>query len=93
MYTQLFGHYLLNNGIINSDELHAALTALTRIKVKLGAAAIDAGYMTAAQVEEVHELQHTMDKRFGDIAVGRDILPKNRCRLFLRHTRHLRYAG
>lgn len=74
MYTQLFGHYLLNNGIIDADELHAALTALTRIKVKLGAAAIDTGYMTAEQVEEVHELQHTMDKRFGAIATEKGYL-------------------
>lgn len=83
MYTQLFGHYLLNNGIINSDELHAALTALTRIKVKLGAAAIDAGYMTAAQVEEVHELQHTMDKRFGDIAVEKGYLTEEQVQTLL----------
>ena len=69
MYTQLFGHYLLNKGIVDADELHAALTAMTRIKAKLGAIAIDAGYMTAAQVEEVHQAQHTADKRFGEIAV------------------------
>ncbi len=69
MYTQLFGHYLLNKGIVDADELHAALTAMTRIKAKLGAVAIDAGYMTAAQVEEVHQAQHTADKRFGEIAV------------------------
>ncbi len=71
MYTQLFGHYLLNKGIIDADELHAALTAMTRIKPKLGAVAIDAGYMTAAQVEEVHEAQHTADMRFGAIAVSK----------------------
>ena len=74
MYTQLFGHYLLNKGIIDTDELHAALTAMTRIKAKLGAVAIDAGYLTAAQVEEVHEAQHTADKRFGAIAVSKGFL-------------------
>lgn len=74
MYTQLFGHYLLNKGIIDADELHAALTAMTRIKAKLGAVAIDAGYLTAEQVEEVHEAQHTADKRFGAIAVSKGFL-------------------
>jgi len=74
MYTQLFGHYLLNKGIIDTDELHAALTAMTRIKAKLGAVAIDAGYMTAEQVEDVHEAQHTADKRFGAIATGKGYL-------------------
>ena len=74
MYTQLFGHYLLNNKIIDVDELHAALTAMSRIKPKLGAIAIDAGYMTAQQVDEVFEVQHTVDKRFGDIAVEKGFL-------------------
>lgn len=83
MYTQLFGHYLLNNDIIDADELHAALTAMSRIKAKLGAAAIDAGYMTAAQVEEVHEAQHTEDKRFGDIAVEKGFLTEEQVRNLL----------
>lgn len=74
MYTQLFGHFMLNNGIIDADELHAALTAMSRIKAKLGACAIDAGYMTAAQVDEIHELQHSVDKRFGDLAVEKGYL-------------------
>ncbi|MBQ9382792.1 MAG: chemotaxis protein CheX [Ruminiclostridium sp.] len=77
MYTQLFGHYLLNNKIIDADELSAALTAMTRIKPKLGAIAIDAGYMTAAQVDEVHEAQHTVDKRFGDLAVEKGFLTED----------------
>ena len=83
MYTQLFGHYLLNNGIIGADELHAALTALTRIKVKLGAAALDAGYMTAEQVEDIHELQHTVDKRFGTLAVEQGYLNEEQARSLL----------
>ncbi len=83
MYTQLFGHYLLNNGVIDADELHAALTAMSRIKAKLGAAAIDAGYMTAEQVEEVHEAQHTVDKRFGDIAVEKGFLTEEQVRSLL----------
>lgn len=83
MYTQLFGHYLLTNKIIDADELHAALTAVSRIKVKLGAIAIDSGYMTAEQVDEVHELQHTLDKRFGDIAVEKGFLNDEQVRELL----------
>jgi CheY-specific phosphatase CheX len=83
MYTQLFGHYLLNNGTIDADQLHAALTAMSRIKAKLGAAAIDAGYMTAEQVEEVHEAQHSVDKRFGDIAVEKGFLTEEQVRSLL----------
>ena len=83
MYTQLFGHYLLNSNIIDADELHAALTAMSRIKAKLGAAAIDAGYMTAEQVEEVHEAQHSVDKRCGDIAIEKGFLTEEQVRTLL----------
>ena len=88
MYTQLFGHYLLNKGIIDADQLHAALTAMTRIKTKLGAVAIDAGYMTAEQVEEVHEAQHSEDKRFGAIAVEKGYITEEQMLELLAHQKN-----
>ncbi len=88
MYTQLFGHYLLTNNIIDADELHAALTAVSRIKVKLGAIAIDSGYMSAEQVDEVHELQHTHDRRFGDIAVEKGFMTEAQVRELLSKQRN-----
>ncbi len=69
MFTQLFGHYLLNNNVISADQLRAALEVKNNTRAKLGAMAIDAGYMTAAQVDQVHEEQKRVDKRIGDIAV------------------------
>ena len=69
MFTQLFGHFLLNKGIVNAEQLGAALEAKNDTRAKLGALAIDAGYMTAEQVEQVHEEQRRVDKRIGDIAV------------------------
>lgn len=74
MFTQLFGHYLLNKGIITGEQLRAALEAKNGTRAKLGALAIDAGYMTAEQVEQVHEEQRRVDKRIGDIAVGMGFL-------------------
>lgn len=69
MFTQLFGHFLLNKNIITAEQLGAALEAKNNVRVKLGALAIDAGLMTAAQVDLVHEEQKRVDKRIGDIAV------------------------
>lgn len=69
MFTQLFGHYLLNKKYITTEQLRKALEAKSETRVKLGALAIDAGYMTAQQVEKVHEAQKRLDKRIGDIAV------------------------
>ena len=74
MFTQLFGHYLLNKNYINTEQLRKALEAKNETRVKLGALAIDAGYMTAGQVEKVHEEQKRLDKRIGDIAVSMGFL-------------------
>lgn len=70
MFTQLFGYYLLEQGKVSPAQLQAALEVKSRTKVRLGALAIDAGYMTAPQVERVHAEQKRLDKRFGDIAVS-----------------------
>ncbi|MBQ9948895.1 MAG: chemotaxis protein CheX [Oscillospiraceae bacterium] len=69
MFTQLFGHYLLNKGIITAEQLRTALDAMSSTHARLGALAIDAGYMDAGQVEAVHEEQKSRDMRIGDIAV------------------------
>lgn len=69
MYTQLFGGYLLNHGILTADQLATAMDKAKNTRVKLGVLAINAGYMTAAQVDKCHQLQLRMDKRMGDIAV------------------------
>ncbi len=74
MFTQLFGHYLLNKNYITAEQLQKALEAKNGTRVKLGALAIDAGYMTAGQVEKVHEEQKRLDKRIGDIAVSMGFL-------------------
>lgn len=74
MFTQLFGHYLLNKNYITTEQLRKALEAKNETRVKLGALAIDAGYMTASQVEKVHEEQKRLDKRIGDIAVSMGFL-------------------
>lgn len=74
MFTQFFGNYLLNQGIITSAQLIDALEAKKKTRVKLGVLAINAGYMTAEQVELVHEVQTVQDKRFGDIAIEKGYL-------------------
>lgn len=69
MFTQFFGNYLLNQKLVTPEQLVIALQEKNNTRMKLGVLAINAGYMTASQVERVHELQSTMDKRIGDIAV------------------------
>ncbi len=74
MFTQLFGHYLLNKNVITGEQLAKALEVKSQTSARLGALAIDAGYMNAAQVEEVHAEQKRLDKRIGDIAVDMGFL-------------------
>ncbi|WNS76721.1 hypothetical protein RRV45_06960 [Bacillus sp. DTU_2020_1000418_1_SI_GHA_SEK_038] len=69
MFSQYFGHYLLNNGLLTTEQLKHALEQQKSIHVKLGVIAVDKGFLTSAQVEEIHDSQKKQDKRFGEIAV------------------------
>ena len=69
MFTQFFGNYLLNKGLVNSAQLCRALTEQKNTRAKLGVLAINAGYMTAEQVDKVHAEQQRVDMRMGDLAV------------------------
>lgn len=69
MFSQSFGHYLLNRGLITNEQLKDVLEYQEQAKVKLGVIAVDKGLMTSVQVDEVHQRQKQVDKRFGEIAV------------------------
>ncbi|WP_102271959.1 hypothetical protein [Cytobacillus massiliigabonensis] len=69
MFSQYFGHYLLNNGLLTADQLKTALDLQKTTHVKFGVIAVDEGLLTFKQVEEIHEKQKQQDKRFGEIAV------------------------
>lgn len=69
MFTQFFGNYLLNRGLVSKEQLSAALEAQKSTRLKLGVLAINAGLMTAEQVETAHTMQQREDKRIGDVMV------------------------
>ena len=69
MISQFFGNFLLNNNLLSPSQLSNALEQKNKTHLKLGTLAINAGFMTAAQVETVNRAQATIDKRFGDLAV------------------------
>jgi hypothetical protein len=69
MFSQYFGHYLLNHELITREQLADVLEYQKSVHVKFGVIAVDEGFMTASQVEEVHEKQKQVDKRFGEIAI------------------------
>lgn len=69
MFSQYFGQYLLNKGLIKPEQLADALEYQRSVRLKLGVIAINEGYMTAEQVEQTHNMQKKVDKRFGELAI------------------------
>ncbi len=76
MFTQFFGNYLLHNNLVSSENLSEALQSMKNTRLKLGVLAINAGYMTAAQVETAHTEQQRVDKRIGDVMVEMGFLTR-----------------
>lgn len=69
MFAQFFGGYLLNKKLVTSADLTQAFEDKKHTRMRLGVLAINAGLMTADQVEHVNITQQSVDKRFGDLAV------------------------
>ena len=69
MYTQFFAGYLLEEKYLSKKQIIEGLKSMKKSRAELGVLAMNAGYLTAAQVERIHERQSVEDKRMGDIAV------------------------
>lgn len=74
MYTQFFGNYLLEKGIITTEQLLDALREQSKVHLKLGTLAIHEGYMTAEEVDNVVIMQTHQDKKFGELAIEEQYL-------------------
>ncbi|MBR6101549.1 MAG: chemotaxis protein CheX [Ruminococcus sp.] len=69
MFAQFFGAFLLNNKLVSPETLAQAIDDKKNTRMRLGVLAINAGLMTADQVEHVNVAQQSVDKRFGDLCV------------------------
>ncbi len=77
MFTQFFGNYLLHQQLVSSEHLSEVLQTMKTTRLKLGVLAINAGLMTAEQVEKAHNEQQRVDKRIGDVMVDMGFLTKD----------------
>ena len=77
MFTQFFGNYLLHQQLVSPEHLSEVLQTMKTTRLKLGVLAINAGFMTAAQVEKAHNEQQRVDKRIGDVMVDMGFLTKD----------------
>lgn len=76
MFTQFFGNYLLHQQLVSPEHLSDALQNMKKTRLKLGVLAINAGLMTAEQVEAAHTEQQRIDKRIGDVLVDMGYLTR-----------------
>lgn len=76
MFTQLFGGYLLNQGIISPRDLMGAMQEEAKTRKKLGALAVHFGYLTPEQVEEIRVMQTHEDLPFGELAIKKGYLTR-----------------
>ena len=74
MFSQLFGKYLVEKGVIGYADYRDAVQKQMDVRVKLGTIAIAEGMLTAEQADTIHKLQKQFDKRFGDIAIEKKYL-------------------
>jgi CheY-specific phosphatase CheX len=87
---KFFGQFLLERGAISRDQLLAAVQIQESTNILLGTRAIDAGHMTAAQVEEINLAQRSVDRRFGELAVERGYLTEEQLKGLLTRQREER---
>jgi len=83
MFSVFFGQFLLNEGLIDSEQLNKLLAVSKETRVKLGVLAINSGLMTADNVNQVNTLQGKVDKRFGEIAIDEGYLTEPELDLLL----------
>jgi CheY-specific phosphatase CheX len=68
MFTQYFGNYLFEAGVLSAEQFKEALRLMKDKRARLGVLAIEAGFMTPSQVEETFTRQLQVDKKFGELA-------------------------
>ncbi len=89
MELTFFGQYLVNHGLINTRQLSEALTVVTERNQLVGSLAVQGGYLTDPQVEEIHREQRRADKYFGEIAAERGWMTTEQVDTLLGHQRNL----
>ncbi|MDP4181003.1 MAG: hypothetical protein Q8942_07925 [Bacillota bacterium] len=83
MFTQLFGSFLLNKKIVAAEQLKDALDYQKSVHLKLGVLAVNAGFMTSADINEVHNMQSKKDKKFGELAIEMGFLTEEKLNILL----------
>ncbi len=71
-YGRFFGQYLVDQGLISSDQLREAAALQQENNLLLGIMALNKGYLSQAQLEAILDEQKKINKKFGQIAYERN---------------------
>lgn len=74
MAAKFFGQFLLEKGLLSSEQLLSALDFQRRSNPVLGELAESMGLLSSADVQRISDQQRTEDARFGDIALKLGLL-------------------
>ncbi|MCP4134238.1 MAG: hypothetical protein GY754_24910 [bacterium] len=74
MEVKFFGQYLVDKGIISSDQLREAVDYQKSLNKKLGSLAVQEGLLTNEQIDSIRAEQKKKDKMFGEIALEMGLL-------------------
>lgn len=66
---RLFGQYLIDQGVIEQADLDEALGLMRATNLTLGDLAVERGWVTRHEAEEINRLQRCIDGRWGEIAL------------------------
>ena len=66
---QLFGQFLVQEGVLDETELDNALNLMAAVNATLGDLAVEQGLVSQSEADRVAKLQREVDGRWGDIAV------------------------
>ncbi len=74
MKLSFFGQFLVEQKLLTEEQLADALALMARTNKRLGALAVEAGWLTLPQAELIKERQRTVDALYGEISITSRLL-------------------
>lgn len=74
MGIKFFGHYLLDEGKISKEQLTDAIEYQSEKNLSLGKLAVREKLISDVDAQKINDKQRTLDKRFGEVAIGLNLL-------------------
>lgn len=74
MGIKFFGHYLLDEGKLSSEQLTQAIDYQNANNLSLGELAVRENLITEKEANKINDKQRSLDKRFGEVAISLGLL-------------------